>query len=404
MMKSIFHRMSALSVLAMMFVAGCGESNDDGPKPVELTGGTKTQQTVYADDEQAPAPIKFTAAAAWTATVAEVQTKAAGGSEVDWLTLSAYSGGAGEVSLNMRLDPNYTGTDRKAEIRIECAGTTLKITVEQKGTKQDGTKPAPDQPTTDPKNRIVRIDEKYLYYETDNPIDEYYEFAYDKTGRVAGIKRVRCGNSEYETEENTTVTYGNKTIVYEIAGKEKTGKENWTITDTAVLDEHGRAVSENFSGVEEYEGERHPFEASYRFTYDADGYLVKTEDVDEDSNEADSYRITWTNGNPTQVIWTYADRTTIDRATYGTVENKANLDLNWFIALQMEGWHYSVGENPFLAAMGYMGKRSKYMAETVTGTGAEDNHSYTNEYQFDSEGRIVKITSDDEVYTIHYAE
>ncbi len=143
-MKNFFHAVLVLPLV--LFAAACSKS-DDGTKSVELTGGTESQQTVYADEKQAPAPIRFTAKAAWTATVAEVTTKAEGDSEVDWLDLSAYSGGAGNVSLTMTLSPNYTGADRKAEIRIECAGTSISITVEQKGTTEQGEVPEdPDKP------------------------------------------------------------------------------------------------------------------------------------------------------------------------------------------------------------------------------------------------------------------
>ncbi len=416
-MKKFFH--AALVLPLVLFAVSCSES-DEGPKSVELTGGTESQQTVYADDKQAPAPIRFTAKAAWTATVAEVQTKAEGGSSVDWLKLDAYSGGAGDVSLTMTLEENTTGHDRKAEIRIECAGTTLTITVEQKGTKrgdsdvEDPNNPEnPDQPTTDLKNRIVRIDQNWS-----GTTDAYYEFKYDEAGRVVGGKRFQYGDGNYgNTEENMTVTYGDKTITYKSEGKEG-NYYNWTEADSDVLDENGRVVSEKFTAVEQYEGKTDPYESSSRFTYDANGYLIKTETI-YPNEDKDLYQITWTNGNPTQVIWTSAENptntnptttTTTDRATYGTIENKANLDLNWLIALNgMEGWQFSVGESLFPAATGYMGKRSKYMAETVTGTGEYDKGSYTNEYQFDNEGRIVKIISKDnngdtDIYTIRYAE
>ncbi len=376
------------------------------PEPIELTGETPTQQTVWADETLAPAPIRFTATGPWTATVAEVGGKADAG-RVDWLALSAYNGEAGEVSLTATLSPNYTGADRKAEIRIACGDKTIVLTVEQKGTKADGTIPEdPNKPElSDLKNRIVRIEENWS-----GKLNEYYEFKYDEAGRVIGIKRFQYGDGNYEdVEENTTVTYGDKTIVYEIESKEGT-YQYWTCTDTAVLDENGRVVSDEYKGVEEYDGKTDPYEVSYRFAYD-DGYLVKTEGTYKDLDQCWVDEITWTDGNPTQVVGYYNNEETsdIDRATYGTIENKANLDLNWLIALRTEGWRFSVGDNLLPAATGYMGKRSKYMAETVTRTAESDNHFCTNEYQFDSEGRIVKITSKDnngdtDIYTIRYAE
>ncbi len=144
---------AALVLPLVLFAASCSESNDDGGNddPVKLAPETKPVQQVYADEQQGPAPIKFTATGPWTATVAAVPTKAEGGSEVDWLKLSAYKGGAGEVSLTMELQPNLTGQDRKAEIRIACGGTVITITVEQKGTTESGEKPEdPDKPAPEP--------------------------------------------------------------------------------------------------------------------------------------------------------------------------------------------------------------------------------------------------------------
>ncbi len=410
-MKKFFH--AALVLPLVLFAVSCSES-DEEPKSVELTGGTESQQTVYADDKQAPAPIRFTAKAAWTVTVAEVATKAEGDSSVDWLKLDAYSGGAGDVSLTMTLEENTTGHDRKAEIRIECAGTTLTITVEQKGTKQDGT--TPEQANL--KNRIVRIDEDD---EWTSELDIYYEFKYDETGRVVGIKLFEHDNGDYDctTEENMTVTYGDKTITYESKGE---GKDEWrdyiwTETGSAVLDENGRVVSEKITSVKKHEGITSTEEITDRFIYDTNGYLVKKEETDKDKDDDQCWvnEITWTDGNPTQVVGNWRDnhegKPDIDRATYGTIANKANLDLNWLIGLDTEGWQFAVGDNQFLAIMGYKGKRSKYMAETVSRTEGEyDRGSSTNEYQFDNEGRIVKITSKYDngdtgmIYTIHYAE
>ncbi len=410
MLKKIFHPVLVVSLLAMGLVAAaCSESNDDGPKSVELTGGTSTKQTVYADETQKPENITFKAAAPWTATVTDttpVQTKAETGN-TEWLKLDHYSGEAGDVSLTMTLSLNLTGHDRKAEIRIVCGGTTIVITVEQKGTKQDGT--TPEQ--ADLKNRIVRIEEDWS-----GKTDAYYEFKYDEAGRVIGIKQFEYGD-EYssDTEYNITVTYGDKTITYESKGEGKDdGKDYiWTETDSAVLDENGRVVSEKNTSFEKYGEETSTDEITYRFTYDANGYLVKNEELDSDYLEY-SYQITWTAGNPTQVVdyWrdNHGEMANVDRATYGSVENKANLDLNW-LALCSESWHFSVGENQFLALTGYMGKRSKNMADTVITHCENSKQTYTEAivYQFDNEGRIVKITSKDDngntdIYTIRYAE
>ena len=124
--------------LITCFVSAC--SNDDGsPKQIELAGGTSTEQTVYADQTHTDGGIRFTAQAAWTATVSDITgSRTDMPVKPDWLTLSAYSGGAGEQALALTLKENLTGHDRKALITITCGDTAITIIVEQKAVKADG--------------------------------------------------------------------------------------------------------------------------------------------------------------------------------------------------------------------------------------------------------------------------
>lgn len=127
--------------LATLTFVACDKGGDDTPKPIELTGNTKTTQTIYADETSKADGIKFNATAPWTATVSGVDVRS--GSDVEWLTLSVYEGKAGEQTLTLTLLLNTTGLDRKAEIKISCGGTTITITVEQKEVTQSGEKPEP---------------------------------------------------------------------------------------------------------------------------------------------------------------------------------------------------------------------------------------------------------------------
>ena len=78
-------------------------------------------------------------------------TKAASG-KVEWLELSAYSGGPGEYTLTLTLIENLTGKDRKATIEIRCGNDVITITVEQKATTEAGETPAPKE------KRLVRYE------------------------------------------------------------------------------------------------------------------------------------------------------------------------------------------------------------------------------------------------------
>lgn len=85
--------------------------------------------------------IRFTTASDWTATVTEVPVAKSDqtAQTVEWITLSAYSGGAGEHTLTMTVRGNNTGKARKAKIVIRCGATEITVTVEQKADKTDGT-------------------------------------------------------------------------------------------------------------------------------------------------------------------------------------------------------------------------------------------------------------------------
>ncbi len=146
-MKRFYRLLCTLLIAGAVVATACSENGtDDAPKEVEFDSGTK-DQTVYADTEtetETANDINFTAKAAWTATVTALQTKAEGGSEVEWLTLDKYSGEAGKFSLKMNIQPNYTGKTRKAQIEIVCGDTSIRIIIEQKGTNKDGSKPLDD--------------------------------------------------------------------------------------------------------------------------------------------------------------------------------------------------------------------------------------------------------------------
>ena len=51
------------------------------------------------------------------------------------------SGDAGSHTINIKLDLNYTGEDRIAKINIIAGESTITITVEQKGTTNNGKTP-----------------------------------------------------------------------------------------------------------------------------------------------------------------------------------------------------------------------------------------------------------------------
>ena len=93
------NRKTTLWALFLLFGLAACSDDEEGNGSIMLTNGTQTSQTIYADETtDNSGGIHFTAAADWTASVIPVTSRAEGGSSVDWLSLSAYSGGPGEYT------------------------------------------------------------------------------------------------------------------------------------------------------------------------------------------------------------------------------------------------------------------------------------------------------------------
>lgn len=169
-----------LSIAAILW--GCSKDEDGEDHPFIPPAQEQLTQSAYADNESTGGGFSFTANAAWTASVHEVQSQvqpqafalakaAAGvpgneGNNVVWLRLyngstEAYSGGAGIVTLRIEMDQNYTGERREATITIRSGNNTFTVTVVQEATKQNGTPHEPPVQVTK-----VSLDESELALET----------------------------------------------------------------------------------------------------------------------------------------------------------------------------------------------------------------------------------------------
>ncbi len=263
------NRLFTIGCLSMLLLAFAGCSDNEESKDIVLTGGTQTSQTIYADQTTGDTGgIRFTAVADWTATVTEVATRTkAGGSNVDWLTLSAYSGGAGEYTLTMTLSENLTGQDRKAKIEIRCGATTLTITVEQKATTEEGD--TPTVPVVPAGDRISRLE--YTSIASENP--DYYTkiiltFAYNGEGRLAEMHDIVYYGDEqaYYSDDTYTFAYEEGKMGIVRASDDEYSDPR---TYTALLDEAGRVATFYREPTDSYST---TVEAWF-YHYDADGYL-----------------------------------------------------------------------------------------------------------------------------------
>lgn len=360
--KSLFLALLTIGVA----MASCSDGDDESSKTIELTGGTQTTQTVFADETTLNNGIKFTATEAWTATITEVATTKAAAGRVDWVELSAYSGGAGEFTLTMTLQPNLTGQSRKAEIHIVCGDTTIVIVIEQKGTTQDGT--------------LQKMICKVIYEYTDNEDEhkssnEYksYEFKYNSLGRIAECVRKNGPDASEANLKYTETIAFDYTIVNEVRIQNRRIYHDGTSSDgeieksTVMLNEQGFATRITFPA--DYVG----------FEYNADNRLSKIDNTNT-KDDYDKFWITlgYTDGLLTKTVyhenyhedevWEY----TVDELYPNRYANdKLNIDPNGFL-LDIDD------DYQMLYIMRLFGNGSKCYLEKI-------------DYEMDSEGRPESI-------------
>lgn len=142
-------------LLATILLAGCSKEEDNST--ITVANSETLTQEVFADDTTLQKGVSITTAGPWTSSIStsDSQTKAAGNT---WAGISPDHGdAAGTYTIAVTLQPNMTGADRTATIRIRCNGDEIIITVRQKGTKEDGKTPVAVTDLT------LEISEQLLY-------------------------------------------------------------------------------------------------------------------------------------------------------------------------------------------------------------------------------------------------
>ena len=377
-------------VLMAFLLIGCSKEDgtDVGGPAVQLATGTTSEYTVYADEtEVAPSQgITFTTTGPWRATVAETRAG------TDWVTISPDHGDqAGSYTIRISLGTNTTGQDRKAVVTIECGDTRVAITIEQKAVTASGEQP---QDPIEGGKRVSRVETDHYYHNGTEIVHEYnhtIDFVYDEQGRVSQMVARYYGGDFTEGYISTvSLTYGEGMVSYEIGtvenGVENPNKDN----GAATLDGQGRVASGEYVFFEHKGDEWIRGGDTYELSYDVDGYLIRTVPQGGSSES----HISWENGNPVQVWWgTSGGSDLIDKATYGEVLNRANVDLNWLCVLSSEGWDYAAGDpNKVFNIIGLIGTRALHMVQTLSESGVYDTprtRSYT--YQLDVDGLPVQI-------------
>lgn len=339
---------------AALLCGACSNENENKNQTIQLAEGTSPtlvldSKTSTTTQEQ----IKFTATSAWTAWIKAATDQRSGGSEVDWLTLSAYSGPAGEQSLTLTISPNTGTTSRKAVITIECGGQSLTITVEQAGSESS------EEVTTTKLVKEIRYTADWqrntLLGISTTPEVTTWQFSYDTQNRMTS-SLIQQGDKK--VERTFTYTAENEITLDE---KEIYSSYSYDTRYLIQLNEAGNATSVLHDDKET--GNYTPY---INFTYTDDGRLAQMKDADA-GEEGSEYTFTYADGKLASFEY-YNGKYTGDNYSYtfdATTDfthqypNQGPIDIM--------GYLLTDDDFDFLFHLGRMGKTGDYLPEHFTG-------------------------------------
>ena len=134
-LRNVATMVACLAVTTMF--SGC---NDEEKQPeIKVENSTTLSQTVYADETNGKSGVTIVTKGAWSSSITEGAVKSTKAGTTTWLSINPNSGSAaGQYTIVISLEPNATGEDRTATIMIACNGEEIRITVTQKGIKENG--------------------------------------------------------------------------------------------------------------------------------------------------------------------------------------------------------------------------------------------------------------------------
>lgn len=331
--------------LAVSLLAGCSSSDDDNGK-ITLPNESEKTQSAYADDASTGG-FSFTATADWTATVTETRA-----SNVEWLRLlnngnETYSGGAGQHTLTIELDPNYSGQTRTASIVINCDGEKITISVTQDKATESGIVPKLI-------SRVICHD--HMNDESHN-YDDIYTFDYDTRGRVKTI----------------TLKYGSISA-----------NTSWTFTyeEGAILakDHQHNKLWEYSLNSKGYATKRTHANDKIEFTYNNKDQVTQITASEDNIWDWDrqSFHFNWNNDNMVNIDGE-------EFYAYGDHENIYNVDINQFIT----DWAGDIDEPALL--LGFAGKTSKNLIKERRWIDEDPDDQASMRYVLDSNQHVTQI-------------
>lgn len=391
-MKNIL-QYTMMLLLTLCLLPACSE-DDNHDVPIRLTNGTQKEQTFYADDGWIMNCINFTADGPWEASIQPGNSSAS--NQENWIYLSSTSGEAGDFSLHLLLQPNETGNIRTARILLRCEMSQVRITVTQQATNSDGSHPAPPtNPNLKGNVKYIRMTE-YDEYKTLNKVNEI-TFLYNNDAQV---KKVVCktqkqeGNGTISTQtDSISITRGNQQVSYTIQSFKNGTRPNGYVKGDIELSPKNYALR---GTCETYDADnRQTGRSSYELFYTSESLLSQTRITTKEQTK--EYRFTWSNGNPTQMIWGNDNGISFtETASFTSIVNITNIDLNWLLMMPTKGWAAASGDvHNIFSMLGYTGKRSKNMVNAIHETDNTNFDRYHYDFVFNRYGQPIQIVRKD---------
>ena len=331
--------------------------------------------------------VKFQAYNDWRVSV-ERDSSEDSLSSLDWLSLSEYSGKAGQHTLSMSISENTTDTTRNAKVIFYCGMKRVVVNVTQEEGQEE------NDSLQCRRGQISEIREQCYGEEGSNSCS--YKFGYDSIGRLVRVN----WDGAYDV---CILSYQKNSIQYSAQFGEWDGYVEVKKNGTAQLDKKGNATSWRClneelcsSGGYYYREEKYACTMGYE-----DGYLQ------EHGNEDYHETWNWQNGCPV----TYNRRepgigNKSVRVAYSDIENKGSIDLNMFVGTTSEWlWFDCSGGLDVVGWAGLLGRRSSHMPSKVETRGDGEmagSRLFSYTYDTDEYGRIVKITEDSGGYRVMY--
>ena len=410
-------------LLAFTIFAACDPIlGGDHQLTIDPVADALLEQTVGSETITAEG-VSFTTTGAWTSMVEPVTTKS---SQPMWVSITPDHGDeAGTYTVNINLEANDTGEDRKANIIISCGTQKITIAITQVATPQVPSGGGEDN--SSPSLRCVsKIDYSYTDNAYDGSNDEHYilTYRYDEKNRVVRVEELCDSDDSYDYERWYEFDYTISDLVAVSKTYKTGGDSHRSDAGFDVTFENGRAkealLRDECEGWDTYK---------YTFTYDNSGYLSEMASHSRNEGKTGSAGFMYTDGLLSAITDGGGDVMPLDIERFYPnryQNNKINVDLNIFlingdpelytlqntlVSLRMCGkWGDCCVEIGGGGIEEYFNSPLEYVNdpnynEHVSTTRTKINNGYWNAvYEFDADNCPTKISYDVvyDVFNIEY--